>query len=304
MRKAKLELKVKKSENNLRLDKYLKIHFPDWGRNAIKKLVNSRQIEINGKVVWLGSWKLNVDDEIKFYYLPDSKQNGFSEFDPSWIFFEDSDLVVVNKPSGLKAHASISGRKDNLLDLANQRWGKVSLFHRLDRDTSGITLLTKTKRLNRYLDQSFQTQKVKKTYLAIVSTNENLETLGAIRKRIGEHLHRRDMRSVVEKGGKAAFTKYRIIAEAAGKTLLEVQPETGRMHQIRVHLSSLGSPILGDILYGKGKKDSKRLLLHAMSISLPEIDEFPTRNFFCLPDKKFIQKLPEELVIKINAIKP
>ena len=299
-RETFLELQVLKSENNLRLDKFLKQRYPEWGRSAIKKLVNARKIKINGKSVWLGSWELKTNDQIKIASIPKSKPKGYQEFDPAWIIAEDDDLIVVNKPAGLRSHASRAGGTDNLLDLARSRWSGVSLFHRLDRDTSGITLLTKNTEINKYLDQTFKNLMVGKTYLAVTGTTVKLDHTGVINSRIGDHPKRKDMRAVVEKGGQRAVTKYKVLAEGAGKRLLAVEIETGRMHQIRVHLDSIGAPIIGDVLYGGGKSEGKRMLLHAVKLTLPASDEFEKREFICGPSDGFYRQLSKDLVTSIK----
>jgi len=292
---VKLKVRVTAKENDLRLDKFLKLRFPEWGRNAIKKLVNSRKIVVNGRSVWLGSWQLKTNDLIKFYAVPKAKPAGFREFDPKWIIAEDDDLIAINKLSGLRSHASRAGGADNLLDLARSHWGELNLFHRLDRDTSGITLLTKNRRINQYLDKAFKSHEVEKTYLAVTSSKAQVDDQGIISSRIGNHPKRKDMRSVVGKGGQRAETRYEVIAEEAGKYLFSVHPVTGRTHQIRVHLRSLGVPILGDILYGEGKKAYPRLYLHAAKLVLPEMGDIQRREFVCLPGNDFTQQLPGKM---------
>ena len=299
-RENRIDLKVKRSEKGLRLDKFLKQRYPEWGRNAIKKLVNSKKIKVNGKLVWFGSWELQENDRIVLFAIPKSKPKRITEFEPNWIIAEDGDLVAVNKPSGLRSHTTMAGGRDNLLDLARARWGDVDLFHRLDRDTSGITLLTKNKAVNQYLDKAFKSHQVKKTYLAITGTIENIPVEGKINKRIGAHPNRKDMRSVVEKGGQMAITEYKLISEMAGKFLFAVNPSTGRMHQIRVHLKSMGSPILGDVLYGIGKQEYSRLYLHAAKLVLPEADNFQRRVFVCPPGVDFTKLLSKDSIDAIE----
>ena len=295
-RENRIDLKVKRSENDLRLDKFLKQRYPEWGRNAIKKLVNSKKIKVNGKLVWFGSWELKENDQVILFAIPKSKPKGILEFDPNWIIAEDDDLIAVNKPSGLRSHTTIAGGRDNLLDLARAHWGDMDLFHRLDRDTSGITLLTKHRAVNQYLDKAFKSLQVEKTYLAITGAVENIPAEGKINKRIGAHPSRKDMRSVTEKGGQMAVTEFKVISEMADKFLFAIHPKTGRMHQIRIHLKSLGASILGDVLYGRGKQDHERLYLHAAKLVLPESDKFQRRAFVCPPGTDFTNLLSKESV--------
>lgn len=262
-----------------RLDRFLKERFPSWGRQAIGKLVNARKVRVNGQHVWLSSWQLENGDLMEILETPPAKNPAPESFDDSWILKEEKDLVVVNKPAGLLSQPVRAGETDNLLSLALQRFGPLSLFHRLDRDTSGVVLLTRHAAINRYLDTAFKTSQVIKEYLALVAFSTALSSEGVIDQRIGAHPRRRDMMSVVDRGGRRAVTRYQVLGEASGLRLVRLWPETGRMHQLRVHLSHGGAPILGDRLYGPGPGRYERLMLHARKISLPDLDKFPARRF-------------------------
>jgi 23S rRNA pseudouridine1911/1915/1917 synthase len=256
-------------EKPARLDKVLREQFPQWGRRAIKTLLNARKVKVNGKTVWLGSWEVTNGDHIVVTAPPQEKPHPPAVFDDAWIVSEEDDLIVVNKPTGLRSQATRAGGKDNLLSLAEARFGGVRLFHRLDRDTSGICLLTRPGPVNAYLDQAFKAGTVEKEYLAVVKGGNRLDQKGIITARLDTHPNRRDMMVVVEKGGKHANTRYEVVKALEDKALVRLWPVTGRTHQLRVHMAYMGAPILGDRLYGGGVKEALRLMLHAHKLVLP-----------------------------------
>jgi 23S rRNA pseudouridine1911/1915/1917 synthase len=159
------------------------------------------------------------------------------------------------------------------------------LFHRLDRDTSGVVLLTRQGPVNKYLDAAFKSHTIRKEYLAVVATPNRLLAEGVIDVPLGPHPQRRDRRAVAARGGQTAVTRYSIEHEVSGKQLVRLRPETGRTHQLRLHLAHLDAPILGERLYGPRPTEGDRLRLHAERIELPEADGFPAREFrAALPD--------------------
>lgn len=218
------------------------------------------------------------------------------------IIYEDKDFIVIAKPSGLQVHAAqISERakeprakmpnEPTLTDWLVERWPEIKkvgddpalrpgIVHRLDKDTSGIMLVVKTQAAFEYLKKLFQNHEVKKTYLAIVSGVPKAKA-GTIDAPIGIRTGTLKRSTRSEKMSKSAITEYRVTKEfeyksgdrVAKVSLLEVMPKTGRTHQIRVHLASIGHPILGDRLYSpKAKGGMVRLMLHAFSLEFTSID--------------------------------
>jgi RluA family pseudouridine synthase len=272
-------------DGETRLDKLLREKFPRWGRQAIGKLISSRGVSVNGKTVWLASWKVSDGDRIEIANPPADKPNAPTVFHDDWLVSQETNLIVVNKPSGLRSQATRAGGGDNLLSLAKNRFGEVRLFHRLDRDTSGLCLLTFPGPVNAYLDMAFKRRLVEKEYLAVVGSMGKLEKEGVISTPLMRHTRRSDMMQIAtradRKGVQSAETHYVVKGQVKGGWLVGLRPATGRMHQLRVHLASMGAPILGDRLYGGG--EARRLMLHANRLSLPEHGEFPKRVYEANP---------------------
>ena len=265
-----------------RLDKVIRQAYPDWGRKAVGQLIHNRQVTVNGKAVWLSSWKVQVGDRIEIADPPAGKPQGPEKFDPAWLIVDEGDLLVVCKPAGLLSQPTRAGGHDDLLSLTQKAYGKdLRLFHRLDRDTSGLCLLTRPGPINAYLDTAFKQREVVKEYVALVADRGSLAEGGQLRSYLAVHNRRPDLMQVVERGGQFAFTEYRVEEETPSGLRVRLHPHTGRTHQLRVQLAEMGAPIIGDVLYGG--KPAERLMLHATRIALPEIPDFPAREWSCLP---------------------
>lgn len=262
----------------VRLDRFLREQFPDAGRRSLQSLISGGRVSINGRQVRLSSWLVRNGDRVELPSAPRTKSRPFAAFDESWLIADDGDIIAINKPAGLLAEPTRYTGAVSLLGLAEARFGKVTLFHRLDRDTSGVILLTRSPAANRYLDHAFQQRTVAKEYIAVVRAPNRLETSGVISVAIGHHPERRDMMAAVESGGKPAATRYQVIAATDNAQWVQLWPHTGRTHQLRVHLAHFDAPILGDRLYGDERKPSNRLMLHALRIDLPAAEAFPARR--------------------------
>jgi 23S rRNA pseudouridine1911/1915/1917 synthase len=268
-----------------RLDRVLRVAYPQAGRQAVQRLIGAGQVRVNGQTVRLSSWLVRSSDRLTLQAEPPVKPAQPTAFDDAWIVAQDDSLVAVAKPAGLLSEPARAPGVANLLELAAARFGPLTLFHRLDRDTSGVVLLTRGGAINRYLDAAFKAGAVQKEYLAVVASPNRLTGQGTIAARLGPHPSRRDRMAVVERGGQHAVTRYEIIAEAEGLQWVRLWPETGRTHQLRVHLAWLGAPIVGDRLYNPDGKPAPRLMLHACQITLPARDGWPERRFIApLPD--------------------
>ncbi len=255
-----------------RLDRVLRDRFPDWGRQAVQRAIGAGKVRLNGRAVRLASWEVHNGDRVEVADPPAAKVQVAASWDDAWIIAETPEIIAVNKPAGLLSEPTRFSPAVNLLDLAKQRFGEVILFHRLDRDTSGLLLLTRPGPINKYLTAAFQNHTVKKEYVAVVATPNLPETTGMIDVRLGEDPERRDRMVVVARGGQRAVTRYAVEAQMDNRQLLRLWPETGRTHQLRVHLAHLGAPILGDRLYGPQPPQHARLLLHSQRIELPAVE--------------------------------
>lgn len=278
-------LKIDNLKKPTRLDRVLRTELPTVGRKAINQLIQDRQVLINGKAVWLNSWKVNSGDTITLLSIPDSLPETPQEFDEGWIIADDGDVIAINKPAGLLSQETKYGQQANLLAMAQTQFGKVALFHRLDRDTSGVIIFTRGGAINRYLDTAFKAQTIIKHYVAMVHAPNDLAESGTINLRLDSHSKQKNRMRVVEQGGKVAITEYSTYPAEGNRQRLDLIPKTGRTHQLRVHLAHYNAPILGDRLYSQTSEQYERLYLHAHQIILPETDDFPERCFTApLPD--------------------
>lgn len=251
-----------------RLDHILRVRYPQSGRQAIQRLIGRRQVEVNGRTVWLASWLVANGDIITVRRAPAALPLHPQQFDPVWLITDEGDLLAVNKPAGLLSEPRQGLDRPSLLQLAIARFGPLTLVHRLDRDTSGLVLLTRGGEINVLLARAFQEGLVHKEYIAVVAAPNRLQQSGVIDVRLRPSRRRCDQMEPTERGGQRAITRYEVIAGAADRAWVRLFPETGRMHQLRVHLAYLGAPILGDRLYGSAHS-APRLMLHAHLIVLP-----------------------------------
>ena len=260
---------------NKRIDAYMAEKYEDISRVAIQRLIETGKILVNGKKV-KASYKVQVNDKITMEEEKAVEIELKAQDIPVEIIYEDRDIIVVNKPKGMVVHPA-NGNPDGTLVNAIMAICKDSLsgiggeirpgiVHRLDKDTSGILIVAKNDKAHINLSQQIKEHKVKKTYIALVKgiVKENNAT---INMPIGRSEKDRKKMAVTKKG-KEAITHFKVLKRYDKYTLLEINIETGRTHQIRVHLSQIGYPIVGDEVYSKGKNEwnIKGQCLHAKSL--------------------------------------
>lgn len=258
-----------------RIDAYMAEKYEDISRVAIQRLIETGKILVNGKKI-KASYKVQVNDKITMEEEKAVEVELKAQDIPVEIIYEDRDIIVVNKPKGMVVHPA-NGNPDGTLVNAIMAICKDSLsgiggeirpgiVHRLDKDTSGILIVAKNDKAHINLSQQIKEHKVKKTYIALVKgiVKENNAT---INMPIGRSEKDRKKMAVTKKG-KEAITHFKVLKRYDKYTLLEINIETGRTHQIRVHLSQIGYPIVGDEVYSKGKNEwnIKGQCLHAKSL--------------------------------------
>lgn len=256
------QYKVEENEKGKRIDAYISQKDGELSRTAIQRLIEEEIILVNGTKT-KPSYKVAKDDIIEIQEVEAKEIELKAQDIPIEIVYEDDDIIVVNKPKGLVVHPAV-GNPDGTLVNAIMSICKETLsgiggeirpgiVHRLDKDTSGLLIVAKNDMAHINLSEQIKNHEVKKTYIALVRgiVKENEAT---INMPIGRSTKDRKKMAVV-KNGKEAITHFKVIKRYEKYTLLEINIETGRTHQIRVHLSQIGYPVVGDYTYSNGKND-------------------------------------------------
>jgi 23S rRNA pseudouridine1911/1915/1917 synthase len=250
---------VSASAARLRLDRFLALEMPGYTRSQIQAWIRNGQVLLNGIRSKTGQL-LRTGDEVivcEPSTAPDLPQ---PEPIPLQVLYEDEDIAVIDKPAGLVCHAGAGRRSGTLVNAILHRWGRVEtgdpmrpgIVHRLDRQTSGVMVIALTPAAVRSLGHQFKDREVRKEYLALVYGKVTPPS-GTVDAPLGRDPADRKKISVRARRRRAAVTKYRVQEYIGPCSLLCVQPETGRTHQIRVHLSTIGHPVVGDPVYGRGR---------------------------------------------------
>ena len=300
-----LSLTVGETDAGARLDAYLAAHIDGWSRARLQRLIEAGDVLVNSNLA-KASYKVSAKDEIEVELTPAPASNFTPENIPLEIVFEDDRVIVINKPAGLVVHPAAgihSGTLANALayhfqQLSNAGSIRPGIVHRLDKDTSGLLVIAKTESGHENLADQFRAREVFKSYVALVYGVVKQE--GRIEQPIARDARNRTRMAIVP-GGRGALSLYKIRRSYDSFTLLDVELKTGRTHQIRVHLSWLKHPVVGDELYGRGRDNNvqdvqlraqirklKRQFLHAEQLGFrhPQTGE----------QMKFVAPLPVELV--------
>ena len=301
----------------MRLDKFLVEKFKDISRTELQRLIKAGDVKVNDKVVSKPSLEIKEDDRVDVVEEKITKQKNEAIIEPEDIpldiIYEDDDVLVINKPAGLLTHPTASQSRHTLVNALVARYPKIvgvgedplrpGIIHRLDKDTSGLLVVAKNQKSFEFLKQQFLNRTVYKKYLALVEGIPQKKE-GSIEYDIRPSKQNRLKKVAVRqpfdklrarKSTRIAKTLYKVKEVFSGKfALLEVSPITGRTHQIRVHLSAIGHPIVGDHLYGSKSNLLKRQFLHAYSLKFTS----PSGEPF-----SFEAPLPEDLKLTLERIK-
>ena len=289
----KMEIEVK--ENNIRIDKYL-ASVNDLSRSKIQKLIESNKILVNNESI-SNNYKVNINDKITILELD---TNPLENLKPSNeqldIVYEDDDLLVINKKSGMVVHPAPGNYEDTLVNaligkynLSNHEF-RPGIVHRLDKDTSGLMLVAKNDFIHEKLSNMIKDKIVERYYLALVEGTFNHET-GTIDAPIGRDSKYREKMTVTSINSKKAITHFKILETFNNYSLIECKLETGRTHQIRVHMKYINHPVVNDPLYGKCFDKEYGQLLHSYKIKFSHPRTNKILEFEVKPDDKFMEIL-------------
>lgn len=292
---------VYEANNSDRIDKYLSETLEEFTRSQIQLMIEEELILVNGVPV-KANYKLKNNDNIKLIIKKAIPSNITPEDIPLNIVYEDSDIIVINKPCGMVVHPANGNYEHTLVNALLYHCTDLSgingelragIVHRIDKDTSGLLVACKNDLAHKNLSEQFANHEVNKVYYALCH-GVIPHNVGMIDAPIGRNPQSRQQRAVVE-GGKNAITHFKVLERYDKYTLVEVKLETGRTHQIRVHMKYIGYPIVGDPVYGPKKIEGHvGQLLHAKKLEFHHPRTNELMSFECdLPDyfQEFLDKI-------------
>jgi len=284
----------------IRLDQFLSSRIPGESRSQIQNWIRKGHLRVNGEQVKTGHL-LRLNDRVELLAPESTPDQPFPEEIPLEILYEDSDIAVINKPAGLVCHAGAGVRSGTLVNALLHHMGPLEtgdpqrpgIVHRLDRFTSGVMLIAKNLQAHRHLSQQFKSRTVKKEYAALVYGKPTPPS-GTIDLPLGRDPKDRKKISTRARKSRSAITHYTVREDFGSVSLLSIRIETGRTHQIRVHMAQKGHPVVGDTVYGGDRirslpaklsaalKDLQRPFLHSHEVQFlhPNTGEVLS---FCAP---------------------
>jgi 23S rRNA pseudouridine1911/1915/1917 synthase len=265
-----------------RLDRYLADNYPELSRSQVQKIISGGHLLVNDRAAKAGL-RLRAGDRIIFDVPPPEATTLIPESLPLDIIYEDADVLVLNKPVGLTVHPAPGHRSHTLVNALLAYLpeapdtgdpARPGIVHRLDKDTSGVMVVALTATAHKFIAEQFREHTVDKTYIVLVKGRLSPEK-GVVEAAIGRDRTNRQRMAVSDKG-REAVTRYRVREYIGNYTLLEITLETGRTHQIRVHLKAIGFPVVGDATYGVKSKHLSRQFVHAwrLGFRLPAGGEY------------------------------
>ena len=299
-----LSFSVDSETADQRIDRTVADAFPELSRSRIQHMAENGCITVNGKIVGK-SFKPKADDEVSVYIEPAQDDTALPENIPLDIRYEDDCMLVVNKPKGMVVHPAPGNRSGTLVNALLYHCGsslsgingvlRPGIVHRIDKDTSGLLIVAKNDFAHRSLAEQIKEHSFTREYESIVFGNLKNDE-GTVDAPIGRNPKDRKKMCVIEKNSKNAVTHYSVITRYKGYTHIKCKLETGRTHQIRVHMAYIGHPVSGDKVYGvkNEKVDFEGQCLHARKIGFihPKTNEYIEFTSE-LPDyfKKYLKKL-------------
>lgn len=300
-----LVLTVQPEDESVRIDKYLSAQMETLSRSYLQKLLKEGQVFVNGAAV-KPNYKVARKDEIRVSLPKEQEPEIEAENIPLDILYEDTDLLVVNKPKNMVVHPAAGHYEHTLVNALmyhcrNQLSGingvlRPGIVHRIDKDTTGALVVCKNDMAHQGLAEQLAVHSITRRYRAVVHGNLK-ENTGTIEGTIGRHPTDRKKMAMNVKNGKPAVTHYQVLERLNGYTYVECRLETGRTHQIRVHMAAIGHPLLGDELYGTKKCPVKNLqgqTLHAMVLGFQHPGT-KTYMEFTAPLPEYFQNLLKKL---------
>jgi 23S rRNA pseudouridine1911/1915/1917 synthase len=286
-----------------RLDRFVAAQGRFGTRSQVRRLIEAGQVQVDGKAVKAGT-RLRAGQRVGVWRPPPLPTALEPEAIPLEVLYEDDAVLVINKPAGLVVHPAPGHRSGTLVNALLHRWGTVpagvdparlGIVHRLDKDTSGVLVVARTVAALAELGRQFRRREVHKQYLALV-WGRMARSRGIIRAPIArDRVHRKRM--AVHAAGREAVTRYDVLERLAGATLVRAYPETGRTHQIRVHLAAAGHPIVGDTQYARVRPHPpvsiRRHALHAEAICFRHPVRGETVRVSAVPPEDFQHALAE-----------
>lgn len=287
---------VPSDHSGQRLDTVIAKLFPDFSRSKLKNWLDSGSVFVNDDPLMKPSKKVTGGEEIKIFIKEERIISAEPQDIPFEVIHESKDFIVVNKSAGMVVHPGAGNHQNTLLNALLFKFPELEnlpragIVHRLDKDTSGLMIVARNQNAFKDLSEQISQRLVKRTYQAFVVGN--ISRSGIVEEPIGRHPRNRQKQAVTNKG-KYALTKYSIVKKYGNYTHLEVNLETGRTHQIRVHMSHIGFPLIGDVLYGRKKRFAKstnsdlreviekfpRQALHASNLSFEDASNKKVLNF-------------------------
>ncbi|KNY26462.1 RluA family pseudouridine synthase [Pseudobacteroides cellulosolvens] len=267
------EIKLVADTMDIRIDSWVSEKLPEYSRTYVKKLIDNESVMVNGKKV-KSNYKLKSNDEVTILVPDPVKLDVEAEKIDMDIVYEDKDILVINKPKGMVVHPAVGNYTgtlvNGLMDYCGDDLSDINgvirpgIVHRIDKDTSGLLVVAKNNISHERLTEMLKSHDIKRVYYAVVDGVIREES-GKIDAPIGRHPVDRKKMAVNTKNGRHAVTYFKVLERFQDATLIEVRLETGRTHQIRVHMSYIGFPVMGDEVYGRRNKsiDTDGQVLHA-----------------------------------------